>query len=321
MGNNQDQEVHISKGSDAALQSSSRLTRLWFKVKKSRVSYVMIAPYMILFVFFTVIPVITAIFLSFTYFNIIESPQFIGWSNYMRLFLEDDVFIIALKNTFVFALITGPLSYMACFVFAWLVNELKPRVRAFATILFYGPSLAGGTMTMLWMYFFSSDEFGLINNWLLQLGIFTEPFKWLQESSTNFIIVIIVALWGSLSTSFLVFIAGLQGVDKELYESGSIDGIKNRWQELYHITFPAMKPQLILAAILNIAGVMGVGELCRQLTGMPSPLYSTHTLVLHMEDYGTTKYEMGYAASIAVVLFAITLLLRWGINKIIKPEN
>ncbi|MEZ0536505.1 carbohydrate ABC transporter permease [Caldicellulosiruptoraceae bacterium PP1] len=289
------------------------------EMKKNKSLYYMMAPFMILFLFFTVIPVIAGMYLSFTYYNIIQPPKFIGWSNYIRLFLDDDVFLIAVKNTFKFALITGPLSYFACLIFAWLINELKPRTRALATLLFYAPSLSG-SVYFIWQYIFSPDMYGLMNGFLMRLGIIKEPNLWLSDPNLNLTVIMIIQLWMSLGTSFLTFIAGLQNVDIALKESGAIDGIRNRWQELWYIILPSIKPQLILGAVLQVVNSFAVSDICAQLAGFPSPLYSAHTIVLHMVDYGSIRYEMGYASAIAVILFFTTIIINQIIRKLIKPE-
>lgn len=289
------------------------------EIKKNKMMYVLIAPFMILFTLFTVVPVISSIVLSFTYYNIIQPPKFVGWLNFKELFLNDDVFLIALKNTFILALITGPLSYFACLLFAWFVNELKPKVRAFATLLFYAPSISGNVF-IIWTIIFSGDSYGILNGLLIKFGFLKAPIQWLSDSRYNMFVVIVVSLWLSLGTSFLAFIAGLQTVDKSLYEAGEIDGVKNRWQELYLITIPSMKPQLMFGAVMTIGGSLNVGAVCTALVGFPSPMYSVHTLVLHMQDYGTLRYEMGYASAIAVVLFAITLTVNAIVKKLLKTD-
>src|SRR5690606_5684832 len=111
---------------------------------------------------FTVIPVVFSLFLSFTYFNMLEFPRFVGLQNYSRLLLDDDVFMIALKNTLLFAFITGPVRYIACFLFAWIITELSPKVRAFMTLVFYAPSIAGNVY-FLWLIGFSEDGDGYLN--------------------------------------------------------------------------------------------------------------------------------------------------------------
>src|SRR5690606_5097420 len=215
------------------------------------------APYMLIFFTFTVIPVVVSMGLSFFYFNMLEMPRFVGWQNYTRLFLDDDIFIIALKNTFIFALITGPASYLACFLFAWIINELSPKIRAVMTLIFYAPSISGNVF-FIWLIVFSGDSYGYLNGFLMRLGIILEPIQWLQNEDYVLTIVIIVQLWLSLGTSFLAFIAGLQNIDRTLIEAGSVDGIKNRWQELWYIVLPSMKPQLMFGAVMQITASFAV---------------------------------------------------------------
>lgn len=307
------------KNAGARLDFSQKLQRLWRDVKKNKAMYGLMAPYMILFTLFTVLPVITSMFLSFTYYNIIEPPRFIGWENYKILLLEDDVFLISVKNTLMFAFITGPLSYFGALLLAWFINELKPKVRAVATLLFYAPSISANVF-FIWTYIFQADSYGFVNSSLMRLGIIKEPIAWLQKPEYNLYIIMLVALWMSLGTGFLAFIAGFQNIDKTLYEAGAIDGIKNRWQELYLITLPSMAPQLVFAAVLQIAASFAVSDVAAQLAGFPSPLYSAHTIVLHMVDYGNIRYEMGYASAIAVVLFSITVAFGQFARRVIKAD-
>lgn len=275
---------------------------LFKRMKKSWVSYVFIAPFMLLFAVFTILPVLLSIVLSFTYFNMLEMPTWVGWSNYIRLFLGDDVFLIAVKNTLFFAAITGPLSYIMCFIFAWFINELQPKVRAFMTLLFYAPSISGNAY-IVWTLLFSSDTYGYLNAQLLYFGLIDRPIQWLVDPQWMMPIVILVTLWMSLGTSFLVFIAGLQGISRSLYEAGAIDGIKNRWQELWYLTMPAMREYMMFGAIMSITGSFQAASLLSTLTGPTPTDYATWTVMQHLLDYGNVRYEMGYASAIAVLLF------------------
>lgn len=266
---------------------------------------------MIIFILFTIIPVVFSICLSFFYFNMLEFPRFVGWDNYSRLFLNDDVFMIALRNTFMFAVITGPISYLACFLFAWIINELSPKIRAIMTLIFYAPSISGNVY-FIWLIVFSGDRYGYLNGFLTKIGFILEPIQWLSNEKYILIIVIIVQLWLSLGTSFLAFIAGLQTIDKTLIEAGAVDGIRNRWQELWFITLPSMRPQLLFGAVLQITASFAVADVSIALAGFPSVNYAAHTIVTHLMDYGTIRFEMGYASAIATVLFLIMV----GANKL-----
>ncbi|WP_234340314.1 carbohydrate ABC transporter permease [Gorillibacterium timonense] len=282
-------------------------------MKVNKHSYALMAPYMILFSIFTVLPVIISIILSFTYFNMLEFPRFIGWQNYTRLFLEDDVFIIALKNTLLLAIITGPVSYIACFVFAWIINELSPKLRALMTLIFYAPSISGNVF-FIWLIIFSGDRYGIANGFLIKYGFILEPILWLKTEGYILPIIIIVQLWLSLGTGFLAFIAGLQTVDRTLYEAGAVDGIKNRWQELWFITLPSMRPQLMFGAVIQLTASFAVADVSIALAGFPSVNYAGETIVTHLIDFGTTRFEMGYASAIATVLF----LLMVGTNILVQ---
>lgn len=290
----------------------------WRQIKQYKIFYLFMTPFGLIFMIFTIIPVFVSIYLSFTYFNVLESPRWIGLGNYFKLFLGDDVFLIAVKNTFLFAAITGPASYLMCLVFAWLINELPPKLRAFMTLLFYAPSLAGGSIYTIWTYFFSGDAYGMVNGFLLKAGLIFEPILWLKDVKYMKTIVIVVVLWLSLGASFLSFIAGLQGVDKQLYESGAIDGIKNRWQELWFITLPAMRPQLLFGAVMSITGSFGIGGVISGLVGFPSTDYAAHTVVHHLEDYGMIRFEMGYASAIATILFLSMVLCNVVVQKLLR---
>ncbi len=275
------------------------------------------APYFLIFFTFTVVPVLMSLALSFTYFNMLEPPRWVGWDNYARLFVQDDVFLIALKNTFLFAFITGPISYVACFLFAWLINELPPKLRALLTLILYAPSIAGNTY-LIWQTLFSSDSYGYMNSFLMRWGLIMEPIQWLQDPKYMLPIIMVVQLWLSLGTAFLAFIAGLQGLDATLVEAGAIDGIRNRWQELWFITLPSLRPMLMFGAVMQITASFAVADVATNLVGFPSPQYAGHTIVTHLNDFGAIRFEMGYASSVAAVLFAMMLGTNLVVQKLLR---
>jgi len=290
---------------------------LWKDIKQNKHNYILMAPFVILFMTFTVIPVFMSLGISFTYFNLLEPPRFIGLDNYMKLALEDEVFIIAIKNTLILAVVTGPVSYLLAFVFAWLINELGPKLRAFMTLVFYAPSISGNAFLM-WLLIFSGDVHGYLNAFLIRFGFTDNPILWLKNPEYIMFVIIIVQLWLSLGVSFLAFIAGLQSVDKTLYEAGAIDGIKNRWQELWYITLPSMKPQLLFGAVMQITTSLAIAEVSMQLVGFPSVQYAGHTIVTHLIDYGSTRFDLGYASAIATILFLIMMTANLVVRAILR---
>lgn len=279
--------------------------------------YAMMVPFLLLFLLFTVIPVLSSILLSFTDFNLLEMPHFVGWNNYIKLFLEDKIFMTSVKNTLLFAFLTGPLSYFLSLFVAWMVNDLPKKLRTVMTFLFYAPSISG-SMYAIWSIIFSGDMYGWANGILMNLGLVNEPIKWLTDTRYMLGIIMLVQLWMSMGAGFLAFIAGLQGVDRSLYESGAMDGIKNRWQELIYITLPSMGPQLLFGAVMQISSSFAAGQISIALAGNPSTDYAANTIVTHIIDHGTTRYEMGYASAIATVLFALMLITNAVIRKILK---
>lgn len=285
--------------------------------KKHKYKYLMIAPFGILFIAFTLLPVLVSIVLSFTSFNMVEAPQFVGWKNYLDLVVYDPVFLTAIKNTLFFAIITGPVSYIMCFLFAWMVNDLPRIPRAIMTLVFYAPSISGNAY-LVWKLLFSSDSYGWVNAWLMKLGITQEAVYWLVTKEYIMPILIIVQLWLSLGVSFLTFIAGFQNLDKSLLEAGSVEGIKNRWQELWYIILPSMKPQLMFGAVMQITGSLSVSQLSIDLVGFPSVSYAGHTILTHLNDYGNVRYELGYACTIAVILFLIMMFCNIVVQKLLR---
>ena len=289
-------------------------------IKKYRNSYLMVAPYLILFFVFTIIPVIAAVALSFTSFNMMSVPKFVGWDNYVRMILDDAVFMTAVKNTIVFALVTGPVSFVACFLFAWLINMFTPSLRSLLTFVFYAPSITGNAY-IIWTYIFSGDMYGMANGLLMKLGLIDDPIQWFTDPKYNMTLIIIVQLWLSLGSGFLAFIAGLQGVERSLYEAGAIDGIKNRVQELIYITLPSMGPQLQFAAVIQIASSFAAGKICSDLAGFPSTDYSAHTIVTHIMDYGNLRYELGYACALGTLLSLVMLFVNGFIRKLLRKHT
>ena len=287
------------------------------KAKQRKMCYLFLAPYAILFAMFFVFPVIASICLSFTYYNILETPRFVGYKNYIKLILEDDIFLISIKNTFMIAIITGPLGYILSFLFAWLINELPRWVRSVAVIFFYAPSIAGNCY-VIFSVFFRGDAYGHANALLMNMGIIDAPKLWLIDPTYMLPICMLVILWMSLGQGFLSFVAGLQGVDRTLLEAGCMDGIKNRWQELWYITLPSMKPMLLFGAVMSITQAFGVCDVTMALCGYPSTDYAARTIVTHLFDYGFSRFEMGYACAIATILFLIMILCNKAIQGLLR---
>ena len=284
----------------------SRLGRTWREVWLNRSAYLLMAPFMTIFFLFTVFPVVMTIVLSFTQYNILEEPVFVGFQNYRELFVNDDEFAIALRNTIVFALITGPIGYFLSFFAAWIINEFRPVIRGILTFIFYVPTISG-TVYTIWSIIFSGDMYGYINSFLLKLGIIDNPIEWFSTDVFILPLIIIVQLWMSMGSGFLVMRAGTASVDQQYYEAAAIDGVKNRFQEVIYVTIPMMAPHLVTAAVLQITGMFANVGASIALAGFPSTNYAGHLIMTHLMDYSSYRVERGYASAISVVLFVLMI--------------
>ena len=281
---------------------------------------VMIAPFTLMFFLFMVVPVASSLVLSFFNYDMINTPEFAGLDNYFRMFINDKVFSVAIKNTLMFSVVTGPLGFMLSFVLAWMINELGPKARTILSFLFYSPALMGNVL-MIWQVMFSGDSYGYINSALMSLNIINEPIQWFSDPNYSMKLIIIIQLWMSMGASFLANISGLQNVGVSLYEAGAIDGIRNRWQELWYITLPSMKNILLFSAVMQIQASFSVSSIATTLTGFPSVNYSTHTIVTHLSDVASARFELGYAAAISVFLFALMAITRVVIGKLLSSTG
>ncbi|MDF2722868.1 MAG: transporter permease [Paenibacillus sp.] len=273
-----------------------------------RLSYIFIAPFLFCFAAFTIIPIILAILLSFTYFNALQPPHWVGWQNYLYLLSQDLIFLKnALPNTIKFVLLVGPGGYIASFILAWLISQLPNMSRTVFALIFYSPSLAAGAaMTAVWVPLLMGDRIGYLNSWLLGMGLIDKPVLWVTDPAYLMGSMVVITLWSSMGVGFLAQLAGVLNVNKELYEAGSIDGIKSRLQQIWYITIPSMKPQMFFSAVMAIVGAFKAGEIGQQLSGIfPTPQYAGHVLMSHIQDYGEIRFEMGYASAISVFLLVM----------------
>lgn len=290
-------------------------------IKRNKTGYLFLMPFLVLFTVFTIVPVAVSMGTSFTNYNMIQSPSFVGFDNYKYLILDDDVFLTALQNTMLFALVTGPIGYFASFFMAWIITLVR-KGKGFFSLAFYAPSLTSGVaMSTIWLIIFSGDRYGYLNNLLLKTGLITEPILWTSDANYVLKVVMLISIWMSMGTGFLVFLAGFQNIDPALYEAARVDGIKSRFQELRYITWPLMKPQLLFGAINSIVGSFAVFDVATAVAGMPSPNYSAHTIVAHLYDYAFTRYNMGYASSVAMILFLITFVMGRVCMRLFKSEE
>jgi len=311
---------------NTALSAPSRQRTSTFHtwLHKEGSAYAFLFPYALLFLVFIVIPVVAAALLSLTYFDTIQFPRFIGLRNYIALITEDEIFMkYVLPNTITFAVIVGPGGYMLSFLLAWMLAQLPRGPRTILALILYSPSMTSGvTMAVVWQTLFSGDQNGYLNSFLLNLGVIQNPIQWLQSPQYLMPIMIVVTLWSSMGVGFLAMLAGILEINPELYEAAAIDGMSSRWQEIFYITIPSMKPQMLFGAVMSIVGTFQAGAIGVTLSGAnPTPQYAGQLIVNHIEDYGFLRYEMGYAAAISVVLLLMVLFFSRLANRLFSSEE
>ncbi len=288
-----------------------------------RAAYLFIAPYALLFSLFIVIPVVIAIGMSFTNFNSIHIPSFVGFMNYVNLLTRDSIFMqYVLPNTILFAVIVGPGGYVLSFFLAWCLSQISKGPRTVLALLLYSPSMTSGVaMTVVWRILFSGDERGYLNALLLNLGWISEPIAFLQSSEYLMPVMIVVALWSSMGVGFLAMLAGMMNIDESMYEAGAIDGVRNRLQEVFYITIPLMKPQMLFGMVMAVVNTFQVGYIGVSLSGAnPTPQYAGQLIVNLIEDYGFIRYEMGYASAASVVLLILIYVITRQSGKIFRED-
>lgn len=274
-------------------------------------------PFFIFFGLFTALPIVVSLVLSFFSYDMLSAPKFVGLDNFLRMFVTDDLFIKITTNTLILAVATAPAGFLLSYVLAWFINEFNPKVRSFMSFLFYAPALVGNAF-FIWQIAFSSDSYGYVNSALLSVGLINEPILWLSNPTYIVPIIIAITIWSSIGVSFLADIAGLQGLDVSLFEAGAIDGIRNRWQELWYITLPCMKEILLFGAVMQIAGAFSIGATITTLCGYPTVNNCADTIVTYLGDVANTRMEMGYAAAISIFLFAMMAIFRNVVAKLLN---
>ena len=292
--------------------------------REERSAYLFLAPYLILFLAFIVIPVGFAMMLSFTDFDSVNFPAWVGLKNYITLFTSDAVFMqYVVPNTLKFSLIAGPLGYMLSFIMAWMLAQIPKRSRTVLALILYSPSMTSGVaMTVIWKVLFNGDQTGYLNSLLLNWGLIREPIQWLQSTEWLMPVMILVTLWSSMGVGFLSMLAGILNINPELYEAGYIDGVKNRFQEIVHITIPSLKPQMLFGAVMAVVNTFQAGAIGVTLAGSnPTPQYAGQLVLNHIEDYGFLRYEMGYASAISVVLLIFIAVCSKGVFKLFGDSD
>jgi len=249
-------------------------------------------------------PALKAVWMSFTDYNLINAPHFVGLANYTRLG-SDPAFWSALRNTLLYLAVVVPVLVVAPIVLALLVNRSLPGI-AFCRAAIDLPvvtSLVISALVWKWVY----EERGLLNHFLLATGLTRDPVAFLADPAHALFAVMAVTVWSGMGYYMVIYLAGLQAIPRHLYDAAEVEGV-SRWQQTLHITIPMLRPSIAVVAVMSSISAMKVFEEVYVMT-QGGPLDATKTLVFLIYESAFVEFEMGYASAIGVVLFAITLVL------------
>ena len=274
------------------------------KKKFSITPYLFLVPALAVTAVFIIYPIICVVYYSFTDYDIMTPPVWIGLKNYIEL-AQDPTFLLALRNSFIYLIATPTLIVFGIIV-AILVNRKLPGIHIFRA-LYYIPAISGSiAIGITWRMVFDTN--GIINGLLMWMGILKEPFQWLAEPSLTLPLLIMLTIWEGVGYYMMVFLAGLQNIPEELYDAALIDGC-NELQKHWHVSVPGLRPQITFVAVISSLAALKVFDEVYTLTSRTGGvLDSGITIVFYLWRKAFQLSHAGYASAIAIVLLAITLI-------------
>jgi multiple sugar transport system permease protein len=276
--------------------------------REAAAAFMYISPWLIGFLIFTLGPMLASLYFSFTEYNIVTAPRWVGLRNYIGLF-QDDLFWHSLKVTLNFAVMALPASLIFGLFLAVLLNQNIPFVKLWRTLYFLPSVITGVAVTILWMLIFN-PQVGILNNTLNAIGIKNPP-SWLLDPQWALFSLVLISMWG-VGQTMIIYLAGLQGIPTDLYDAAKVDGASAP-QRFWNITIPMMSPVIFYNLVLGLIGTFSyftqayiVG---RSIGGLGSPLRSTLFYNLYLYQKAFLEQKMGEASAMAWVLFLVVLVL------------
>lgn len=282
------------------------------ELRKMMPGYLFILPAVLIISVFVFMPIIASLFLSFTQYNVLQPPKWVGLNNYYRLIFEDRLFWIAVRNTVFYVAGTVPIGVALSLLLAVWVDSVKIRFMKylFRTIYFLPTITAIVAISVVWKWLYAGGTYGLINFVLVKMGI--PPVDWLTNPKTTLPAIMLMSIWGGVGYNFIIFLAGLQGIPRTIYEAAEIDGasgLRNFW----HITLPLLRPAIVFVVLMSVIGSFQVFDQVYILTQgteyVGGVLHSALTIVTYLYERGFERFEMGYASAIAYMLFFLIFVL------------
>ena len=266
--------------------------------------YLFLTPALLVILVFVVYPMVAVIFYSFTSYDIITPPKWIGLKNFQDLIVDSN-FWLALRNSLVYLIVT-PVLIVLSIILAIIVNRKLPGINLFRG-LYYIPAISGSiAVGIIWRWIFDAQG-GMLNGVLIWLGLLKEPVQWLATPSLTIPIAMLLTIWMGMGYYMMIFLAGLQNIPEELYDAALIDGC-NSWQKHFYVTLPGLRPQVTMVLVVSSLAAMEVFNeiyvLFGQLGGI---MNSGFTMVFYMWYKAFRLQHAGYASAIAIALLVITM--------------
>ncbi len=289
---------------------------------EQRYSYLFIAPAVILFCIFVFIPVIASFFLCFTKYNTLSSPQWVGLSNYYQIFFQDPRFWKALRNTGIYVIGVVPIGISLSLLLAVAIDQKIRFKNLYKTIFFMPVVTSVVSISVIWKWLFAGEKYGLINYWLMRLGL--QPIDWLMSPQWTLPAIMIMSIWAGLGYNLILLLAGLQTIPRTFYEAADIDGA-GAWHKFWHITLPLLRPVLLFTVIISVINSFQLFEQVYIMTsgtgeGVGGVLDCALSPVAYLYEKGFQRFEMGYASALAYILFAIILIATLINMKVIRAK-
>jgi len=291
------------------------------QIKEQKWSFLFIAPAVILFVVFVLGPLIASFYWSFTEYNGIHAPKWVGLDNYKNIFMHDQRFRKAVCNTVFYTVFVIPPSVALSLLLAIAVDQ-KIRFKNFFRIIYFIPTVTSViALSVIWKWMFAGGKYGLINHFLMSMGF--KPIDWLMSPTWTLPAIMIMSIWAGIGYNMIFFLAGLQTIPTTVYEAADIDGA-NAWEKFRHIMLPLLKPTMVFVVVMAFIASFQVFESIYIMTesefGIGGVLDSALTVVAYLYDMGFRKFQMGYASALAYIVFAVVFIITLINIKFIKTK-
>lgn len=273
------------------------------KLNKQKVSYLFIALPAVLFFVFQLAPVFISFLWSFTRYDVIHPPVFVGLDNYKNILFNDPLFWKAIGNTLVYVVGVVPIGICFSLILAVAIDQ-KIKFKNFFKSIFFLPTVTAiVAVSVIWKWLYAGEKYGLLNYLIMKLGF--QPIDWLASPAWTMPSIMIMSIWAGVGYNMILFLAGLQTIPHVMYEAAEIDGA-GFWKKFFHVTLPLLKPTIVFVTMMSFIFSFQVFEQVYIMTGgqggIGGVLNSALTIVAYLYDKGFQKFQMGYASALAYII-------------------